>query len=154
MIFPSRSIEGFVAWSLVLPSGWRGRPLAQWLLVRDPVVLCVVQRVDHLGDELVRLGYLQHGSGVLVAAAVVCGGEDGEEVSSGEALETIHDTLVSPQDEVDLVIVEESLHAVGPEFNYVSSTVGVTHKVRLDTKFTVAVGRITPQNIDHKLLLD
>ena len=149
-----RSIEGLVAWSLVLPSGWRGRPLAERLLVRDPVVFGVVQRVDHLGHELVRLSYLQHGSSVLVAAAVVCRGEDSEEAAAGKALEAVHDALVSAQDEVDLVVLEEGLDAVGSKLHNIAGSVGVTHEVGLDTELAVAVSWVTPKNVDHELLFD
>ena len=65
------SVEGLIPWSLILPSRRSRWSLAQRLLVRDPVVLGVVQRVYHLGHELVGLGYLQHRTGILVPAAVV-----------------------------------------------------------------------------------
>jgi hypothetical protein len=37
----------------------------------NPVVFCVVERIDHFGHKFILFRYLQHGSCVLVSAAVV-----------------------------------------------------------------------------------
>lgn len=89
-----------------------------------------------------------------MAAAVVSGGKDRKEATACESLEAIHDAFVSTQDEVNLVVVEEGLHAIGAELHDISSAVGVADKVWLDTKLTVTVRRITPKDVNNKLLLD
>ena len=43
------------------------------ILVSEPVLLWVVQRVNHFRDEFVLLRDLEHGSCVLVSTAVICG---------------------------------------------------------------------------------
>ena len=89
-----------------------------------------------------------------MTSAVVCRREHREQAASCKSLKPIHHTLVSPQNEVDLIVLKECLYTIWPKFHNVSSTVRVSDKVRLDTELTITVSRVTPQNVDDKLLLD
>ena len=88
------SIKGFVSWALVLPSGWSRWSLVEGLFVCDPVLFGVVQRVDHLRNQFVGLGDLEHRTCVLVPSAVVSGREHSEKATSCKPLEAIHHALV------------------------------------------------------------
>lgn len=137
-----------------MPSRRRGRSLICRLRVGDPIILRVVERVDHLRDQLVRLGDLQHGSGVLVSTAIISGGEYGEQAATGESFKSVHDAFVRPQNEADLVVLEECLDTIGTELDNVACAVRISDEVGLNAYFRVTVGRIGPENIDHKLLFD
>jgi hypothetical protein len=67
----SCSVEGRLATFLSGPSGGSWRALLA--ILGQPVLLRVVQGVDHLGHELVLFGDLQHGARILVASTVVGG---------------------------------------------------------------------------------
>ena len=43
------------------------------LIVVQPILFWVVERVDHFGDQFILLSNLKHSSSILVAAAVVSG---------------------------------------------------------------------------------
>ena len=138
---------------MVRPSRRSRRSLLQRFLISDPVLFRVVQRVDHLGNELVGLGDLEHGSCVLVSAAVVSGRENSEQLARSEPLDSVHHALVSPQNELHLIVVKELLHSVRSELHNVSRSIWISDKVRLDSKFGVAVSGVAPQNVHHQLLL-
>lgn len=89
-----------------------------------------------------------------MSTAIVGSGEDGEEGAASEPLETVHDTLVSSQNIGDFVVLQECLHSVWSEFDDVSSSVWISHEIGLDTKLTIAISGVTPEDVDHKLLLN
>ena len=89
-----------------------------------------------------------------MSSAIISGRENREEASTSESLKTVHDTLVSTQNEIDFIIFEEGLHSIRAELHNISSTVWISHKVWLDAQFTVAVCWVTPENIHNELLLD
>ena len=128
-----------------------GRSLV--IFVQQPILLGVVQGVDHFGHELILLGDLEHGAGVLVPTAVVSRREHREELSASEALEAVHDALVGTQDEAAPIGVEEVLDSIWAELHYVSGAVGVADKIGLNTQVLITVRRIRPENIDDELLL-
>jgi len=88
-----------------------------------------------------------------VAAAVVSGWEDGEELTSCESFKSIHYTLVRSQNKFNFVIIQEKFNAIWAEFHDVSCAVRVSNKVGLDTKLRIAISRVWPQYIDNELLL-
>jgi len=102
-------------------------PLDVWL-----VVLCapgglrsVEALVLILGLLLARLQDLEgaherfidahHAAGVVELAAVVGGGEEGDQLTLGEELVPVLNNLMGPADKVEVVSVEELAHDVGPE---------------------------------------
>ena len=89
-----------------------------------------------------------------MTTTVISSREDCEKTPTSESLESIHDTLVCPQYETNLIIFKEGLHSIWAEFNNISCTVRVSYEVRLDSKFTVRIGRVTPEDVDNKLLLN
>lgn len=131
---------------------WRGRrPLV--VLVQEPILLRIVQWVDHFGHQFKLFSDLEHGAGVLVPTAVVCSGEDCEKLATREPLEPIHHALVSSQNKLASVCVEEVLDTVRAKFDDVSCAVGVTNEVWLDSQVLITVGRVRPKDVDNKLLL-
>ena len=66
------SVVGCFALPLGCPLGWRGGTHLV-VLIEEPVLLWVIQRVDHLGHQLVLLRDLEHGTRILVPAAVIRG---------------------------------------------------------------------------------
>lgn len=67
-----------------------------------------------------------------MAAAVVGCREHGEQLSAGETLEAVHDTLVRAEDIFSLIVVEELFDTVGAELHDVAGAIRVTDEVRLD----------------------
>jgi len=134
------SVVRGLSWALGCPPRRRGRSLLR--VVVEPVLLRVVEGVNHLGDQFVLFGDLQHGARVFVAAAVVRGRENREQLAGGEALEAVHDALVRAQDKPRLVVLQEQLDPIGTELDDVASAVGVSYKVWLDAKVLITVGRI------------
>ena len=124
------SIVGGFTLSLWGPLGRGRRTLV--VLVEKPILLGVIQRVDHLRHELVLLCDLQHGAGVLVTSAVVCCRENREELAASETFEAIHDALMSSQDVAASVCLEEILYSVGAELHDISCTVRVSDEVWLN----------------------
>ena len=147
------SIVGACPRSLVGPSGRCGWSSVHRFLVGDPILLGVIEWVDHLGYEFVLLGDLQYRSGVFVSAAVVSGREHREQLSASESLEPVHDALVRSEDELGFIVIKELLHSVRAELDDVARAVGVADEVRLDAQFLVIVCRVRPQNVHHQLLL-
>ena len=88
-----------------------------------------------------------------MAAAVVSSGKDCKQLTPSKPLKAIHYTLVSPQNKLRLVIVQELLYSVWSELHNIASAVRVSYKIWLDTEFLIVVCGITPQNVYHKLLL-
>ena len=140
------SVIGCLALALGSPLGRGGRPLV--ILVEEPILLWVVQRVDHFGHEFELLRDLKHCTGVLVTAAVVCRREDSEELSTGESFETIHDALVCSQDELASVCIKEVLDTIRAEFDDVSRAIGVSDEVRLDAQILIAISGVRPEDVD------
>lgn len=103
-LFSNSVVRGF-SWTLVSPSRRSGWSLLERLLISNPILLRVVQRVDHLWNDLVVLSDLKHSSSVFVSAAIVSCGEDSEKLASSESFESVHHTLVSSQNEFSLVVV-------------------------------------------------
>ena len=87
-----------------------------------------------------------------MSSAVVSGRKYCEELAPSKPLETIHHTLVSPQDELHLIVIKELLHSVWPKLDNVSCPIGVSDEVWLDSQFLVIVSRVTPQYVYHQLL--
>ena len=85
-------------------------------------------------------------------SAVVCGGENCEQLASREPLKAIHNALVRSQHKPAPVRVEEVLDAVGAEFDNVTSPVRVANKVRLNAQILIAIRRVRPENINDELL--
>ena len=54
---------------------------------------------------MILFGNLEHGSGVLVSAAVVRSRENGEQLAGGESLEPVHDALVRAQNVFHLIVI-------------------------------------------------
>ena len=52
---------------------WGSRGSHLIVLVQQPVLLWVIQWVDHLRHKLVLLSDLKHGSCILVTTTVICG---------------------------------------------------------------------------------
>ena len=132
------------------PFRWCGRSLV--VFVKQPILLWVVQGIDHFGHKLILLGNLEHGAGILVPTAVVSCREYREELAASEALKAIHDALVGSQDKAAPIGIEEVLDAIWAELHYVSSAVGVADKVGLNAQVLITVSRIRPENIDDELL--
>ena len=86
------SLVASLALTLGCPLGRRRRAFV--VLVEEPVLLRIIQWVDHLRHKLVLLCDLQHITSVLVTSTVIGRGEDGEQLTSGEALKSVHDTLM------------------------------------------------------------
>ena len=133
------------------PSWRSGRSLL--VVVVEPVLLGVVQRVDHLGNKLVLLSDLKHCARIFVAPTVISSGKDREQLAARESFEAVHNALVRPQNEAGLIILQEKFDAVGAELDDVACAVGVADKIGLDAELAVAVGGIGPQNVDDELLL-
>ena len=89
-----------------------------------------------------------------MSSAIISSREHGEEAAACKSFEAVHDALVRPQYETHLVVLEECFDAVGTELDNVAGSIGVTHEVRLNTEFRVAVCWIRPKDIHNKLLLD
>ena len=133
------------------PFRWCGRSLV--VFVEQPILLWVVQRVDHFGHKLVLLGNLEHGAGILVTTAVISRREYREELAASEALEAVHDALVGSQDKAAPVGIEEVLDAIGSKLDDVSCAVRITDEVRLNAQVLITVCRVRPENVDDELLL-
>ena len=88
-----------------------------------------------------------------MSSAIVSGRENCEQLPSSEPLKAVHHTLVSSQDVLGLVVVEELLDSIWTEFDYVSSAIRVSDEVRLNSELRVVVGGVAPKDVDHKLLL-
>ena len=119
----------------------------------DPVLFSIVQWVNHFWHELIRFSNLKHGSGVLVSSAVISSRENSEKATSSKSFESVHNTLVRSQDETCFIIFKESLDSIWAKFDNISSSVRVSHKVWLDSKLTVRVSWVTPENVNNQLLL-
>ena len=65
-----------------------------------------------------------------------------EELAASEALEAIHDALVSSQDEAAPVGIEEVFDAIWTELYNVSCTVGVADEVGLNAQVLVTISWI------------
>ena len=128
-----------------------GRSLV--VFVEQPILLWVVQRVDHFGHKLVLLGNLEHGAGILVTTAVISRREYREELAASEALEAVHDALVGSQDKAAPVGIEEVLDAIWAELHNVSCAVRVADEVGLNAQVLITVSGIGPENINDELLL-
>ena len=109
------------------------------VLVDQPVLLWIIEGVDHFGNKLVLLGYLKHCACVLVPSTVVSGRENSEELTASESLEAVHNALVGSQDELATIGIEEVFDAIRSEFDDVTSAVRVSDEVGLDAKVLVAV---------------
>ena len=72
-------------------------------------------------------------------SAVIGGGEHGEQLAASEPFEPVHHTLMRPQDILGLVVIQELLDPIRSELDYVTSSVGVTDEVWLDTEFLIVV---------------
>lgn len=88
-----------------------------------------------------------------MTAAVVRRREHSEELAAGESFEAVHDALVSSQDELATVRVQEVLDTIGAEFDNISGAVGVSDEVWLDTEVLIAIGGVGPEDVDDELLL-
>ena len=130
----SRSLVRGLSGTLVSPPGKGRWSLLERLFVSYPVLFRVVQRVYHLRYQLVRFSDVEHGSSVLVSAAVVRGGEHSEQLTSSEPFEAVHDALVGSQDVLCLVVVEELLDAVRSKLHDISGTIGISDEVGLDAE--------------------
>ncbi len=147
------SVIRCLAWSLISPARWRGRSLLVVVVLGEPILLGIVQGVDHLGHQLIRLGYVQHRARILVSAAVVSRREHCEQLTPSKSLEPVHHTLMRTQYVFRFIVVEELFDAVGAELDDVAGAVGVSDKVGLDAQFKIIVGGVAPQNVDYELLL-
>ena len=136
----SSSVVGGFALALGCPLGGSRRAFV--VFVEQPVLLRVIQRIDHLRHQLVLLRDLKHCASVLVSATVVRCREDREDLTASEALEAVHDALMGPQDKATAVGLQEVFDAVGSELHDVASPVRVSDEVRLDAQVLVAVRRV------------
>ena len=118
----------------------RGRSLV--IFVKQPILLWVVQGIDHFGHEFILLGDLEHGAGILVTTTVVSRREYREELAASEALEAVHDTLVGSQDKATPVGIEEVLDSIWAELYNVSCSVGVADEVGLNAQVLVTISWI------------
>ena len=89
-----------------------------------------------------------------MSSTVISCREYSEEATTSESFKSIHYTLVSSQDEVNFVIFQESFDSIRSKFNNVTSTIWISNKVWLNTKFTITISWITPKDINYKLLLN
>ena len=117
-----------------------GRSLV--IFVKQPILLWVVQGIDHFGHEFILLGDLEHGAGILVTTTVVSRREYREELAASEALEAVHDTLVGSQDKATPVGIEEVLDSIWAELYNVSCSVGVADEVGLNAQVLVTISWI------------
>ena len=117
-----------------------GRSLV--IFVKQPILLRVVQGIDHFGHEFILLGDLEHGAGILVTTTVVSRREYCEELAASEALEAIHDALMGSQDKATPVGIEEVLDAIWAELYNISCTVGVANEVGLNAQVLVTISWI------------
>ena len=117
-----------------------GRSLV--IFVKQPILLWVVQGIDHFGHEFILLGDLEHGAGILVTTTVVSRREYCEELAASEALEAIHDALMGSQDKATPVGIEEVLDSIWAELYNVSCSVGVTDEVGLNAQVLVTISWI------------
>ena len=138
--------------ALWCPFGWSWRSHLV-VLVEEPVLFWVVQRIDHLWHKFVLLRYLEHGTGIFMPSAVVSCREDSEELATGESFEAIHDAFVSTQNESTPVGVKEVLDTVRAELDDIACAIGVSNEVRLDAKVLVTISGVRPKDVNHKLLL-
>ena len=117
-----------------------GRSLV--IFVKQPILLWVVQGIDHFGHEFILLGDLQHGAGILVTTTVVSRREYREELAASKALEAVHDALVGSQDKAAPVGIEEVLDSIWAELYNVSCAIGVADEVGLNAQVLVTVSWI------------
>lgn len=89
-----------------------------------------------------------------MSTAVIGSRENCEQATTCKSLETIHNTFVCSQDEAHFIIFKESLYSIWTEFDNVSCSIWISNKVRLDTKLTIRVGRVTPEDINNELLFN
>ena len=87
-------------------------------------------------------------------STIVSSTENCEQAAAGEPLKAVHHALVGSQNEVYFIVFKESLYSIWSELYDVASTIWVSHKVWLDSKFAVTVSWVTPQDVHHELLLD
>ena len=117
-----------------------GRSLV--IFVKQPILLWVVQGIDHFGHEFILLSDLEHGTGILVTTTIVSRREYCEELAASEALEAIHDALMGSQDKATPVGIEEVLDSIWAELYNVSCSVGVTDEVGLNAQVLVTISWI------------
>ena len=117
-----------------------GRSLV--IFVKQPILLWIVQGIDHFGHEFILLGDLEHGASILVTTTVVSRREYCEELAASEALEAIHDALVSSQDKAAPVGIKEVLDAIWAELHNVSCAIGVADEVGLNAQVLVTISWI------------
>ena len=89
-----------------------------------------------------------------MSTTIISGREYGKQASSSKPFEAIHDTLMCSQNEISLVIFKESFYPIRTELNDVTGTIGISYKVWLNSQFAITICRVTPKNVDHKLLLN
>jgi len=51
---------------------------------------------------------------------------------------------MSPQDEISLVVFQECLNSIWAKLNNVSSSIGISDEIRLNTQLTIAISGVTP----------
>jgi hypothetical protein len=123
------------------------------LLVVQPILLRIVQGINHLRDKFILFSNLQHSACVFVSATVVRGAEHCEELTTCKALKTVHHTLMRAQDEFHFVVLKEVLHTIRTELDDITCAVRVPDKVWLNAELVVTVGGVRPQDVDDQLLL-
>ena len=108
----------------------------------------VDEGIDHLWNELVLFSDLKNCARILVSPAVVSCGEHCEELAAGEAFEPVHHTFVSSKDVFCFIILQKVLHAIWSKLDDVAGSVRVADEVWLNTKLTVTVSWVRPQNVN------
>mmetsp|Transcript_10899 Transcript_10899/g.45776 ORF Transcript_10899/g.45776 Transcript_10899/m.45776 type:complete len:283 (-) Transcript_10899:2276-3124(-) len=134
-------------------SGRRGRPfLVQAHLPRPVHVLVDApraavqrrrrQRVDQFRVQRQVSAQHQDGAGVVRGAAVVGRREHRDEQTAREPLEPVHHALVRANDHLQVVVLAELAHAVGPERHQTR-----TARVGPQTFHLVALRRVRPEHV-------
>lgn len=130
--------------TLIGPSWWSWWSFFHWLFISDPILFGIVQWVDHLWHKFILLGNLKHSSCIFMSTTIVCSWKYSEKLSSSKSLKSIHYTLMSSQYKLSFVIIQEHLYSIRAKFNYISSTIRISYKVRLNSKLLVIISRIRP----------
>ena len=85
--------------------------------------------------------------------AVVSRRKDGDQLTTRKAFEAVHYTLVCSKNVLEIVVFQELSDTIWTKLNNISGSIWVTDEIGLNAQFLVAIGGITPQNINDKLLL-
>lgn len=122
------------------------------MLIIHPVVLVLRRRMDQLRGNLHIRFYRQHCPRVLMPPAVIRRREHCDQLPTRKPLEPIHHAFVSPDNQTEVILLQEPFHNIGPELHDLPQSVRVSGWVGMHPDNFIVLGGVRPQDVEHKLL--